>query len=403
MQSFDVVIAGGGMVGLALACGLQGSGLSIAVLEKQPVNAPSSLLELAPRVSAINAASEQLLRKLSVWQTIAAQRISPYNAMSVWDRDSFGSISFNGEETGFSHLGHIIENDVIQQSLWQHAERARDVTLIAPAALKQVAWGENEAFITLEDGSMLTARLVVGADGAHSWLRQHADIPLTFWDYGHHALVANIRTQRPHESVARQVFHGDGMLAFLPLSDPHLCSIVWSLPPERAQTLLEAPATTFNSQVAAEFDMRLGLCELESERQSFPLTARYARSFAAHRLVLMGDAAHTIHPLAGQGVNLGFMDVAELISELKRLQAQGKDIGQYLYLRRYERRRKHSAAMMLASMQGFRDLFAGSHPAKKLLRDVGLKLADTLPGIKPTLVRQAMGFHDMPKWLEEQR
>ncbi|MFP1878849.1 FAD-dependent 2-octaprenylphenol hydroxylase [Lonsdalea quercina] len=403
MQSFDVVIAGGGMVGLALACGLQGSGLSIAVLEKQPVNAPSSLLELAPRVSAINAASEQLLRKLGVWQTIAAQRISPYNAMSVWDRDSFGSISFNGEETGFSHLGHIIENDVIQQSLWQHAERARDVTLIAPAALKQVAWGENEAFITLEDGSMLTARLVVGADGAHSWLRQHADIPLTFWDYGHHALVANIRTQRPHESVARQVFHGDGMLAFLPLSDPHLCSIVWSLPPERAQTLLEAPVTTFNSQLAAEFDMRLGLCELESERQSFPLTARYARSFAAHRLVLMGDAAHTIHPLAGQGVNLGFMDVAELISELKRLQAQGKDIGQYLYLRRYERRRKHSAAMMLASMQGFRDLFAGSHPAKKLLRDVGLKLADTLPGIKPTLVRQAMGFHDMPKWLEEQR
>ncbi|MFP1944785.1 FAD-dependent 2-octaprenylphenol hydroxylase [Lonsdalea quercina] len=403
MQSFDVVIAGGGMVGLALACGLQGSGLSIAVLEKQPVNAPSSLLELAPRVSAINAASEQLMRKLGVWQTIAAQRISPYNAMSVWDRDSFGSISFNGEETGFSHLGHIIENDVIQQSLWQHAERARDVTLIAPAALKQVAWGENEAFITLEDGSMLTARLVVGADGAHSWLRQHADIPLTFWDYGHHALVANIRTQRPHESVARQVFHGDGMLAFLPLSDPHLCSIVWSLPPERAQTLLEAPVTTFNSQLAAEFDMRLGLCELESERQSFPLTARYARSFAAHRLVLMGDAAHTIHPLAGQGVNLGFMDVAELISELKRLQAQGKDIGQYLYLRRYERRRKHSAAMMLASMQGFRDLFAGSHPAKKLLRDVGLKLADTLPGIKPTLVRQAMGFHDMPKWLEEQR
>lgn len=403
MQSFDVVIAGGGMVGLALACGLQGSGLRIAVLEKQPVNIPDAQQDQAPRVSAINAASEQLLRKIGVWQTIAAQRISPYNQMHVWDRDSFGSISFNGEETGFSHLGHIVENDVIQQSLWQHAERARDVTLIAPAALKQVAWGENEAFITLEDGSMLTARLVIGADGAHSWLRQHADIPLTFWDYGHHALVANIRTQRPHESVARQVFHGDGMLAFLPLSDPHLCSIVWSLPPERAQTVLEAPAETFNSQLAAEFDMRLGLCELESERQCFPLTARYARSFAAHRLVLMGDAAHTIHPLAGQGVNLGFMDVAELIAELKRLQAQGKDIGQYLYLRRYERRRKHSAAVMLASMQGFRDLFAGSHPAKKLLRDVGLKLADSLPGIKPTLVRQAMGFHDMPEWLEEQR
>ncbi|WP_258395326.1 FAD-dependent 2-octaprenylphenol hydroxylase [Lonsdalea populi] len=403
MQSFDVVITGGGMVGLALACGLQGCGLRIAVLEKQPVNAPDFQQGQAPRVSAINAASEQLLRKLGVWETIAAQRISPYNKMSVWDRDSFGSISFNGEETGFP-ISATSSRMTLSNNRCGDMQNARVTSRSSPpAALKQVAWGENEAFITLEDGSMLTARLVVGADGAHSWLRQHADIPLTFWDYGHHALVANIRTQRPHDSVARQVFHGDGMLAFLPLSDPHLCSIVWSLPPERAQTMLEAPAETFNSQLAAEFDMRLGLCELESERQRFPLTARYARNFAAHRLVLIGDAAHTIHPLAGQGVNLGFMDVAELIAELKRLQSQGKDIGQYLHLRRYERRRKHSAAVMLASMQGFRDLFAGSHPAKKLLRDVGLKLADTLPGIKPTLVRQAMGFHDMPDWLEEQR
>ncbi|KAA3666629.1 FAD-dependent 2-octaprenylphenol hydroxylase [Pectobacterium carotovorum] len=399
MQSFDVVIAGGGMVGLALACGLQGSGLRIAVLEKQVAEPQPLGKDHALRVSAINAASECLLRHIGVWENLVAQRVSPYNDMQVWDKDSFGKISFSGEEFGFSHLGHIIENPVIQQVLWQRASKLSDITLLSPASLKQVAWGENEAFITLQDDSMLTARLVVAADGAHSWLRQHADIPLTFWDYGHHALVATIRTEHPHQSVARQTFHGDGILAFLPLDDPHLCSIVWSLSPEQAQAMRSLPADEFNRQVAMAFDMRLGLCELESERQTFPLTGRYARSFAAHRLVLVGDAAHTIHPLAGQGVNLGFMDVAELIAEVKRLQAQGKDIGQHLYLRRYERRRKHSAAVMLASMQGFRELFDGDNPAKKLLRDVGLVLADKLPGIKPTLVRQAMGLHDLPDWL----
>lgn len=401
MQSFDVVIAGGGMVGLALACGLQGSGLRVALLEQQqPDSAPlSAQHEL--RVSAINAASERLLRHVGVWPAIQAARASAYGAMEVWDRDSFGKIAFCAAEYGFTHLGHIIENRVIQQALWQRAATLPDITLIAPAALKQVAWGENDAFITLRDERMLTARLVVGADGAQSWLRQHADIPLTFWDYGHHALVATVRTVEPHRATARQVFHGDGILAFLPLSDPHRCSIVWSLPPERAQHMVQLDDEAFNHALGVYFDMRLGACRVESARLTFPLTGRYARSFAAHRLVLVGDAAHTVHPLAGQGVNLGFMDAAELISELRRLQRQGKDIGQHLYLRRYERSRKQSAALMLAGMQGFRELFDGNNPAKKLLRDIGLTLADNLPGVKPALLRQAMGVNDMPEWLAD--
>ena len=399
MQSFDVIIAGGGMVGLALACGLQGSGLRVAVLEqRQPEMAPPSE-QPALRVYAINAASERLLQHIGVWDDILQLRASAYNAMEVWDRDSFGKIAFRGDECGFSHLGHIIENSVIQQALWKRAESLSDITLITPAALKQVAWGENDAFVTLEDGRMLTARLVIGADGPQSWLRQHADIPLTFWDYRHHALVATVRTEEPHQATARQIFHGDGILAFLPFSDPHLSSIVWSVTPEEAERLKRLEPAQFNRELAMTFDMRLGACSLESERLAFPLTGRYARSFAAHRLALVGDAAHTVHPLAGQGVNLGFMDAAELISELRRLQRQGKDIGQHLYLRRYERRRKNGAAVMLASMQGFRELFDGNHPAKKLLRDVGLRLADSLPGVKPKLVRQAMGLNDLPEWL----
>ncbi|EFM9942153.1 FAD-dependent 2-octaprenylphenol hydroxylase [Escherichia coli] len=399
MQSVDVAIVGGGMVGLAVACGLQGSGLRVAVLEQR---VPEPLAADAPpqlRVSAINAASEKLLTRLGVWQDILSRRASCYHGMEVWDKDSFGHISFDDQSMGYSHLGHIVENSVIHYALWNKAQQSSDITLLAPAELQQVAWGENETFLTLKDGSMLTARLVIGADGANSWLRNKADIPLTFWDYQHHALVATIRTEEPHDAVARQVFHGEGILAFLPLSDPHLCSIVWSLSPEEAQRMQQASEDEFNRALNIAFDNRLGLCKVESARQVFPLTGRYARQFAAHRLVLVGDAAHTIHPLAGQGVNLGFMDAAELIAELKRLHRQGKDIGQYIYLRRYERSRKHSAALMLASMQGFRDLFSGTNPAKKLLRDIGLKLADTLPGVKPQLIRQAMGLNDLPEWL----
>ena len=399
MQSVDVAIVGGGMVGLAVACGLQGSGLRVAVLEQR---VPEPLAADAPpqlRVSAINAASEKLLTRLGVWQDILSRRASCYHGMEVWDKDSFGHISFDDQSMGYNHLGHIVENSVIHYALWNKAQQSSDITLLAPAELQQVAWGENETFLTLKDGSMLTARLVIGADGANSWLRNKADIPLTFWDYQHHALVATIRTEEPHDAVARQVFHGEGILAFLPLSDPYLCSIVWSLSPEEALRMQQASEDEFNRALNIAFDNRLGLCKVESERLVFPLTGRYARQFAAHRLALVGDAAHTIHPLAGQGVNLGFMDAAELIAELKRLHRQGKDIGQYIYLRRYERSRKHSAALMLAGMQGFLDLFSGANPAKKLLRDIGLKLADTLPGVKPQLIRQAMGLNDLPEWL----
>lgn len=208
--------------------------------------------------------------------------------MEVWDKDSFGRIAFDDESMGYSHLGHIVENAVIHHALWQKAQQCSDVTLIAPAKLQQVAWGENDAFITLESGDMLTARLVVGADGANSRLRNKADIPLTFWDYRHHALVATIRTEEPHGGVARQIFHNDGILAFLPLADPHLCSIVWSLEPEKAQQMQEATPDAFSQALCVAFDNRLGLCTLESERQTFPLTGRYARQFAAHRLALVG-------------------------------------------------------------------------------------------------------------------
>lgn len=235
---------------------------------RSPLNADAPP---ALRVSAINAASEKLLTRLDVWPEIIARRASCYHGMEVWDKDSFGHISFDDQSMGFSHLGHIIENAIVHHALWQKAQRCADVTLLAPAQLQQVAWGENEAFLSLQDGKMLTARLVVGADGANSWLRNKADIPLTFWDYRHHALVATIRTEEPHQAIARQAFHGDGILAFLPLNDPHLCSIVWSLSPQEAQRMQLADEAVFNQALNIAFDNRLGLCQLASERQTFPV------------------------------------------------------------------------------------------------------------------------------------
>jgi 2-octaprenylphenol hydroxylase len=234
--------------------------------------------------------------------------------------------------------------------------------------------------------------LVVGADGANSWLREKSTIPLTFWDYQHHALVATIKTELPHEHCARQIFTPDGPLAFLPLFEQNLCSIVWSVSPEKAQQLKSLSAVEFNKQLSRNFDNRLGLCELQSERFSFPLRMRYARDFAKHRIALIGDAAHTIHPLAGQGVNLGLLDAVSLGQTIEQNIAEEKDIGLYKNLRYFERWRKTEAAQMIASMELLKQLFAGDNPMQKALRDVALVFTDQVSPLKTSFIKQAMGL-----------
>ncbi len=261
-----------------------------------------------------------------------------------------------------------------------------------PATCEHLAVGESEAWLTLNNGQALTAKLVVGADGANSWVRNQQDIPLTHWDYGHSAVVATIRTHEPHNQVARQVFTPLGPLAFLPLSDPHMSSIVWSTDPNRAEQLVAMSESEFNRALTVEFDSRLGLCKVVSERTAFPLKMRYARDFVSERIALVGDAAHTIHPLAGQGVNLGFLDAASLAQEVLALWQQGEDIGSKRNLRSYERWRKAEAAQMIAAMQGFKDLFEGDNPAKKLIRGIGMRLAGQLPGAKDEIMKRALGI-----------
>ncbi|MXR69877.1 FAD-dependent 2-octaprenylphenol hydroxylase [Shewanella sp. JBTF-M18] len=388
-QTYDVAIIGGGMVGLATAIGLGQEGLRVVVIDAGETQAVSGEARL--RVSAINKASQRLLTHLGAWAYIDESRVGPYQKMAVWDKDSLGKIGFDAHSISEQTLGSIIENDNISHALATRAGELSEITHLENHRLEKIAFGEREAWLTLDNGDNLSAALVIGADGANSWVREQCKIPMTFWDYGHHAIVASIRTELPHNATARQVFLSEGPLAFLPLFEPNLCSIVWSVPPAKAQALLEGDKVQFERSLTAAFDGKLGMCTLESEPQAFPLRMRYARHFARHRLVLAGDAAHTIHPLAGQGVNLGFLDAAAIIETLSELKAKGKDIGDYANLRPLERWRKADALEMIAAMEGFKRLFEGGNPVKKALRDLGLNLVDNLSPVKTLFMQQAMG------------
>ncbi len=391
MKNVDVAIIGGGMVGLSLALALKPSGLRVAVIESGEFE--HSISEQADvRVSALSRSSETILRNLNAWQAIEESRVTAYTGMSVWEQDSFAKIEFDADGVSASNLGHIVENRIIAHSLYQQVKQSPEITLYSQTRCQSLNIGESEAWLMLENGQALTAKLVVGADGARSWVRKQCDIPLTHWDYGHTAIVANVTTNEPHQQIARQVFTPQGPLAFLPLHQPQLSSIVWSTDSDRAESLMALTDDEFDKQLTCEFDARLGLAKLATSRQAFPLTMRYARDFVVDRVALVGDAAHTIHPLAGQGVNLGLLDAAALAQELTKLAHKHQDFGTKANLRGYERWRKAEAAKVIAAMQGFKELFAGSNPAKKLLRGIGMTLAGQLPGAKNEIMQRALGL-----------
>lgn len=391
MQSVDIAIVGGGMVGLALAAAFKETELRIAVIEsREPDEQLADLPDV--RVSALSRSSENILRNLGAWPGILSRRYSPYSAMEVWEQDSFARIEFDAQKLAQPDLGHIVENRVIQLALLEQVKQLPNVSLFMPSKCSTMAIGESEAWLTLDNGQALTAKLVVGADGANSWVRKQQDIPLTHWDYGHSAIVANVWTAEAHERVARQTFTPQGPLAFLPMGESNMSSIVWSTEPNRAEKLIALSDAEFNKALTAEFDARLGLCEVVGERFAFPLKMRYARDFVVERVALVGDAAHTIHPLAGQGVNLGMLDAASLAQEVISLWQKGEDIGSKRNLRGYERWRKAEAAKMIAAMQGFKDLFSGGNPAKKLVRGIGMTLVSQLPGAKDEIMKRALGL-----------
>lgn len=397
MKNADIIIIGGGMVGLAVAALLKDSNCQIKIIEKtQPYFNPEVT---ANRVSALNFTSQKMLEEIGAWQLIPENKKSPYSKMHVWEKDSFAQLEFDNDASeiktlGLEQLGCIIENQHIQQALWQKVSKQLNVEIILAQSTNLVT-NDMGVFLTLDNGEMVTSKLLIGADGANSWVRSQMKMPLTSRDYQHTALVCNIKTQEPHQKTAWQIFSPESILAFLPLNNENECSIVWSLPPEKAKKLVECEIEEFNKAITIAFDNKLGLCELMTDLQNprgiYPLTARYCRDFAKNRVALVGDAAHTIHPLAGLGVNLGFADAVEMAQQIKINLDKGIDIGEYRYLREYERKRKLEAMKLLAGMRVLKDIFSGNNPVKKLVRGIGITATNSIPMIKQVLIKQAVG------------
>ncbi|WP_350645290.1 FAD-dependent monooxygenase [Pseudoalteromonas sp. G24-MNA-CIBAN-0072] len=387
MKQVQVCIVGGGCVGLTLALGLAKANISVVVLDAAPTQAPPSD-DYGLRVSALSIASQTLLEQLNVWPHIIAERACAYTHMDVRDADSFGKIAFNNEQLELEHLGHIVENDIIRFALIKELEQQSNATLMFNTEYQQIHQSESDVFINLKTGEPIIAKLLVAADGANSAIRKQFNMALSFKDYDHHALVATVKTKESHANTARQVFLPTGPLAFLPLSDEHTHSIVWSTSPNHCDELLAMDDTTFNKAVMAAIDGQCGLCEVQSKRVAFPLKMRYAQQWVNGKVVLMGDAAHTIHPLAGLGMNLGLKDAAYLIELLSQ---DAKEFASTRTLRDYERTRKLDAQKHIAMMQGLKELFEGANPVKKLIRGVGLSLVDNLGPIKHLFAKEAIG------------
>ncbi|MDP2226182.1 MAG: UbiH/UbiF/VisC/COQ6 family ubiquinone biosynthesis hydroxylase [Moraxellaceae bacterium] len=400
-ETFDIVIVGAGMVGSLLAALLQGSGLSVALLERAPVTAPLADDAFEPRVSALTRASENLLRHVGAWEKVAAVRACPYTDMQVWDADGSGRVEFSAAELGESHLGVLVENRLLQWALTDVATQATNVTLLCPAQLTALERLPAYWQLTLADGRQLQAALVIGADGAQSVVRRLADLPVRETDYAQRAIVTTVRTELPHRFTARQRFSPTGPLAFLPLKGAdggaHHCSIVWSQDEAEAQRLLALDDDAFRRELTLAFERTLGEVLEADSRYSFPLRAVHATGYARDGLALIGDAAHAIHPLAGQGVNLGLLDAAVLAEEIRRAQARALPWWSGDTLARYERRRRAHNTLILHSMTGFRELFASHNPLLVVARNLGLRATQHLLPLRQEFARVAMGLTgDLP-------
>lgn len=394
MTTYDVVIIGGGMVGAALGCALGGSRYRVALLEQQHFVEPPADRPFDNRVSAITRASEHLLRRIGAWSGVTERRYAPYQRMQVWDSGSRGLIGFDSDELGEPNLGYIIENRVLLAALLARLQQFDNVTTIAPAQPLRTDRTASALQITLADGQQLTTRLLVGADGSDSWVRQQAAISSRGWAYDHHAITATITTSQPHRATAWQRFLASGPVAMLPLSDPHCCSLVWSTAPNHAADLMAAADSPFLDQLQQAFGNPLGRLLQVGPRSVTPLLLRHATRYCDHRIVLIGNAAHAIHPLAGQGLNLGLLDVAALAEILLAAQPQRRDPGDQALLRRYERWRKEDNLTVMAAMEGFKRLFGSRHPLLQLARGAGLSLTDRSVELKRWLLQRALGRGD---------
>ena len=386
-NSFDVVIVGGGLVGLSLACALANSGLTQALIEPQaPAPRPADSA-WDSRVYALSPGSAAFLESCGAWQELLPERIARVEAMRVYGDDPGARLEFNAYDAGLRELAFIVENRRLQHALRESA-REQDLRLFCPAGWTRLEFLDDHVAIELEDGTEIAARLVIGADGAESRVRAHAGIAVRASDYRQLGVVANFSCEKAHHDVAYQWFRRDGVLALLPLPGSRV-SMVWSIAEESGRRLLSLPPAALAAEVESASSGALGALQVITPAAGFSLKLQRVTHFTKPRLALVGDAAHNVHPLAGQGVNLGFRDARALARVLRERGPQG-DCGNHALLRRYERARKEDVLAMQVATDGLQKLFNNDAVFLAGARNVGLRLVDRQPWLKNFLVHHAV-------------
>lgn len=383
-MDFDVVIVGGGLAGLALAAALRRSTLSVALVEG---NTPIFREGWDARVYAISPGNARFLDAVGAWRHLDQARMEAVRAMEIHG-DAGGRLDFTAYGSGVSELAWILESSLMQRELWETIKRQGNLSLLCPARPQALAFGPDSAQLTLDDGRSLSARLIVAADGADSWTRSAAGIGVRFDPYDQLGVVANFATEQPHRGTALQWFRQDGVLAWLPLPGNRI-SMVWSTGDEHGHELLALDHATLCARVAAAGNHRLGALQLVTAPSGYPLRLMRAPHIVAPRLALIGDAAHTIHPLSGHGINLGFQD-AQFLSGVLCDKPGHVDCGDLALLRSYERARKEEVMTLQAVTDSLHDLFGPAASPLTRLRNFGLNLTNTLPVVKNLLVRYAL-------------
>jgi len=405
---YDIIVVGAGLVGASFAALLakwqkdkHHSPLRIALIDAgNPPSLPNldaNDAQFDPRVVALTHASQSMFASLGLWEKIQTQRACAYTAMHVWDHDGTANIQFAAQEIQQQHLGHIVENSILQCSLLDYLAEQSSVSILRGIKVNSIKVDNIDKSPTVttllcEDGTSLSANLIVAADGGHSTIRRLANMDTREWDYHHKAIVATVRTSQPHQFTAWQNFLPSGPLAFLPLDHPseNYCSIVWSLESEKADKIMALNDDEFCHAVSRAFQHRLGDAVSVSQRYNFPLHQRHAVHYVSDNIVLMGDAAHTIHPLAGQGVNLGLLDAQALAQELIRGIERDLPVNEPSILRRYQRQRKVNNVEVMLLMEALKRLFGHKNIAVRWLRNAGLKKVNELTVLKNWLAKQAI-------------
>lgn len=394
----QVIIIGAGLAGSALALALDARGIDVALVERgqgEPLNGaepPLAVTDFDARVSAISPKSWRFLQTLMPDQLDQIRR-QPYTEMTVWDAEGTGAVNFDAAQFAVSDLGSIIENRLLIQALATQLAQSR-VRVLRQRELVDLDVQAKQIEVTLSGDERWCAQLIIGADGALSKVRDLMQVPTREWSYEQSAIIATIRSEQAHRNTARQWFLRTGPLALLPLANPNseFCSIVWSAHSARADHLMGLSDDAFCAELTAASESSLGQVQEVSQRQCVPLRQRHAVDYGRARCVLVADAAHTIHPLAGQGINLGFADVAVLAAELVRAWDGGQDLGSMTVLERYQRRRKSENLAAMAAMEGFVHLFDRPEPLVRWARNVGMTAFDRFQPVKQAVARLAMGI-----------